>query len=195
MLMTLSLGLKRDLQVKDVREIITRLGELPAKFEKQLETIGALSPIVEKYSKYQNFFFLGRNILYGTAQECSLKLKELTYLHAECYSSGELKHGPLALINPNMPTVVMNLHSSLSEKTASNIKEVKARNGTVLGVITEGENREDLYDDVIEVPQCHPILTPFMPLIPMWSVAVGIAKKLGKDVDKPQNLAKSVTVE
>jgi|GEM_PF-687980 glucosamine--fructose-6-phosphate aminotransferase (isomerizing) len=94
-----------------------------------------------------------------------------------------------------MPTVVLNLRSSLSDKTASNIKEIKARNGTVLGIISEGENREDLYDDIIEVPHCHGVLTPFMPLIPMWSVAVGIAKKLGKDVDKPQNLAKSVTVE
>ena len=195
MLMTLSLGLKRDLQVKDVREIIKRLGELPEKFEKQLADIDKLKPIIEKYSAFENFFFLGRNILYGTAHECSLKLKELTYLHAECYSSGELKHGPLALVRPTMPTVVLNLHSSLKDKTASNIKEVKARNGLVLGVITEGENIADLYDDIIEVPTCHELLGPFLPLIPLWSVAVGIAKKLGKDVDKPQNLAKSVTVE
>ncbi len=195
MLMTLSLGLKRDLQVKDVREIIKRLGELPEKFEQQLANTEKLKPIIEKYSAFENFFFLWRNILYGTAHECSLKLKELTYLHAECYSSGELKHGPLALVRPTMPTVVLNLHSSLKDKTASNIKEVKARNGLVLGVITEGENIADLYDDIIEVPACHELLNPFLPLIPMWSVAVGIAKKLGKDVDKPQNLAKSVTVE
>lgn len=196
MLMSLSLGMKRDLQVKDAREIIRKMKEMPTKFHEQLMDAKKLNPIIEKYSKYQNFFFLGRNLLYGTAAECSLKLKELTYLHAECYSSGELKHGPLALIRPDIPSIVLNLKWVLRDKTASNIKEIKARNGTVLGVITTGdENRWDLYDDVIEVPTCHPLLSPFLPLIPLWLMAVGIAKKLGRDVDKPQNLAKSVTVE
>lgn len=87
MLMSLSLGLKRDLQMKEAREIIHKLGELPEKFEEQLRNTGKLVPIIEKYSQFTNFFFLGRNVLYGTASECSLKLKELTYLHAECYSS------------------------------------------------------------------------------------------------------------
>lgn len=107
--MALSLGLKRDLQVKDAREIIRHLAEMPWKFEEQLRDKHILKPIIEKYSKYQNFFFLGRNVLYGTAQECSLKLKELSSLHSEAYSTGELKHGPLALINPSMPSVVLNL--------------------------------------------------------------------------------------
>lgn len=196
MLMALSLGMKRDLQVKDAREIIRKMKEMPTKFHEQLMDAKKLNPIIEKYSKYENFFFLGRNLLYGTAAECSLKLKELTYIHAECYSSGELKHGPLALIRPDMPSIVLNLKWVLRDKTASNIKEIKARNGTVLGVITAGdENRWDLYDDVIEVPTCHPLLSPFLPLIPLWLMAIGIAKKLGRDVDKPQNLAKSVTVE
>lgn len=196
MLMALALGLKRDLQVKDAREIIRKMKELPTKFHDQLMAAKSLNPIVEKYSKYQNFFFLGRNLLYGTAAEASLKLKELTYLHAECYSSGELKHGPLALIRPEMPSIVLNLKGVLRDKTESNIKEIKARNGVVLGVVTAGEgHREDLYDDVIEVPSTHPLLSPFLPLIPLWLMAVGIAKKLGRDVDKPQNLAKSVTVE
>lgn len=195
-LMALSLGQKRDLQVKDVREIIRKMKEMPLKFEEQLQNAKKIIPIVEKYSKYQNFFFLGRNLLYGTAAECSLKLKELTYLHAECYSSGELKHGPLALISPEMPAIVLNLKWVLRDKTNSNIKEIKARSGVVLGVVTIwDEARSDLYDDVIEVPTSHPILSPFLPLIPLWLMAVGIAKKLGRDVDKPQNLAKSVTVE
>jgi glucosamine--fructose-6-phosphate aminotransferase (isomerizing) len=195
-LMAISLGLKRELQMKDARELIRHLGELPEKFQKQLNNKHLLAPIIEKYSAFTNFFFLGRNLLYGTAQECSLKLKELTYIHAECYSSGELKHGPLALINSKMPSVVLNLKGVLREKTNSNIKEIKARNGIVLGVVTEGEqHQKDLYDDVIEVPTCHPLLSPFFPVTPLWLVAVGIAKKLGRDIDKPQNLAKSVTVE
>ncbi len=195
-LMALSLGLKRNLQVKDAREIICHLSELPLKFAEELKNKNLLSPIIEKYSKYTNFFFLGRNLLYGTAQECSLKLKELTYLHAECYSSWELKHGPLALINPNMPSVVLNLGWVLRDKTTSNVKEIKARNGVVLGVVTKWDIAEKgLYDDRIEVPASHHLLSPFLPLIPLWLVAVGIAKKLGRDIDKPQNLAKSVTVE
>ncbi len=196
MLMALSLGLKRDLQVKDAREIIRKMKELPSKFHEELNDAKKLNPLIEKYAKYQNFFFLGRNLLYGTAAESSLKLKELSYLHSECYSSGELKHGPLALIRPDMPCIVLNLKWVLRDKTESNIKEIKARNGTVLWVITAGEeHRSDLYDDIIEVPTSHPLLSPFLPLIPMWLMAVGIAKKLGRDVDKPQNLAKSVTVE
>jgi glutamine---fructose-6-phosphate transaminase (isomerizing) len=195
-LMALSLGLKRDLQVKDAREIIRHLAEMPWKFEEQLRDKHILKPIIEKYSKYQNFFFLGRNVLYGTAQECSLKLKELSSLHSEAYSTGELKHGPLALIKSSMPCIVLNPKWVLREKTTSNVKEIKARNGVVLGVVTTGDDSEEwLYDDRIEVPTAHPLLTPFLPLIPLWLMSVGIAKKLGKDIDKPQNLAKSVTVE
>jgi glucosamine--fructose-6-phosphate aminotransferase (isomerizing) len=130
--MALSLGLRRELQSKDAREIISHLRDLPTKLQEQLTDAKKLNPLIEKYSKYNNFFYLGRNLLYGTAAECSLKLKELTYIHAECYSAGELKHGPLALVNPDMPTIVLNLAGVMSEKTASNIKEVKARNGIVL---------------------------------------------------------------
>jgi glutamine---fructose-6-phosphate transaminase (isomerizing) len=130
--MALSLGLRRELQSKDAREIISHLRDLPTKLQEQLTDAKKLNPLIEKYSKYDNFFYLGRNLLYGTAAECSLKLKELTYIHAECYSAGELKHGPLALVNPDMPTIVLNLAGVMSEKTASNIKEVKARNGIVL---------------------------------------------------------------
>ena len=194
--MAISLGLKRDLQVKDARELIRKIKELPSKFHDQLGDAKKLNPIIEKYSENYNFFFLGRNLLYGIAAECSLKLKELSALHSECYSSWELKHGPLALIRPDMPCIVLNLKGVLRDKTESNIKEIKARNGTVLGVITAGEeHRSDLYDNVIEVPTSHPLLSPFLPLIPLYLFSVGIAKKLGRDVDKPQNLAKSVTVE
>lgn len=172
-----------------------KLQELPEKLEYQLTQTQALTPIIKHYSQYKNFFILGRNVLYGIAAECSLKLKELSALHSEFYATGELKHGPLALVNPEMPCVVLNLKGVLREKTISNIKEIKARNGRVLGVVTVGDEYREIYDEVIEVPTIHPILSPFLPLIPMWSLAVGIAKELGRDVDKPQNLAKSVTVE
>lgn len=195
MTMSLSLWLSRDLQARDARDIVKHMSELPEKFSVQLAAAKEINPIIEKYAHYNNFFYLGRNILYGTAAECSLKLKELTYIHAECYSAWELKHGPLALIQPEMPTIVLNLKWVIRDKTASNIKEIRARNGRVLGVVTIGDDMDDLYDDRIEVPSSHPLLSPFLPLIPMWLFAVGIAKKLGKDVDKPQNLAKSVTVE
>lgn len=109
MTMALSLGLSRDLQARDARDIVKHMSELPDKFIAQLDGAASLNPIIEKYAHYKNFFYLGRNILYGTAAECSLKLKELTYLHAECYSAGELKHGPLALVQREMPTIVLNL--------------------------------------------------------------------------------------
>ena len=140
-------------------------------------------------------FFLWRNLVYWTACECSLKLKELSYVHAESYSTGELKHWPLALIWPNFPVVVINPKSIMREKTISNIKEIKARNGLVLWVITAWDTLKDIYDDIIEIPKTHPILTPFLPLIPLWMFSVDLAKNLKRDIDKPQNLAKSVTVE
>ncbi len=194
-LMALNFWSKRNLQMKEVRDLITKLWQLPNKLQIQLEHQDALEPIIEKYSKFKSYFFLWRNVLYWTACECSLKFKELTYLHAECYSTWELKHWPLALVWPDFPCIAINPKGVLRDKTISNIKEVRARNTTVLWVVTVWDITKDLYDDVIEVPKCHPLLTPFISLIPMWLLAVWVAKLLWKDVDKPQNLAKSVTVE
>lgn len=193
--MSISMWLNRDLQMKDAKAYIEKLEELPNKLEGQLEQKNKIKDLSKKYSKYNNFFYLGKNLLYGTACECSLKLKELSYVHAEAYSTGELKHGPLALINPDFPVIAINPKNELRDKNISNIKEIKARSGTVLGVITAGDTTKDIYDDVIEMPKSHNILTPFLPLIPLWLFAVHLAKELGKDIDKPQNLAKSVTVE
>ena len=136
-----------------------------------------------------------RYLVYGAASEASLKLKELSYIHSESYQTGELKHWPLALVWPNFPCIVINPKNVMREKTISNVKEIKARNGVVLWVITAWDTEKDIYDDVIEIPKCHKILTPFLPLIPLWIFAVEIAKELWRDIDKPQNLAKSVTVE
>lgn len=195
LLMSLSLWIKRNLQFSKAKKIIEDLWNLDKVLERQLGEEKNIQKLAKKYSHYKNFFFLWRNRLYGSACECSLKLKELSYIHAEAYSTGELKHGPLALISPDFPCIVINTKWDLREKTISNIKEIKARNGKVLWVITSGDDASDIYDDSIEVPEVNAILSPFLPLIPLWIFAVEIAKFLGKDIDKPQNLAKSVTVE
>ena len=195
LIMSLSMWLKRNLQVQESRNIIEKLWELDKKLEWLLEKQKYYKELADKYSKYSNFFFLWRNLVYWTACECSLKLKELSYIHAEAYSTWELKHGPLALVSSTFPCIVINPKSIIREKTISNIKEIKARNWTVLWVITAWDNIKDIYDDIIEIPKSHPILTPFLPLIPLWIFSVEIAKNLNRDIDKPQNLAKSVTVE
>ncbi len=195
LLMSLDMWLKRDLQVQESKNIIEKLWSLDKKLEWMLEQHNHIKKLADKYSKYSNFFYLWRNIVYWTACECSLKLKELSYIHAEAYSTWELKHWPLALISPNFPVIVINPKSIMREKTISNVKEIQARNGTILWIITAWDTTKDIYDDIIEMPKSHPILTPFLPLIPLWIFSVEIAKNLNRDIDKPQNLAKSVTVE
>lgn len=194
LLLALSLWIKRDLQIHQCKTIIEELWNLPDTFELQLQQANTYKEIAKKYAKYPSMFFLGRNILYPVAAEGSLKLKELSYIHSECYTTGELKHGPLALIDENTPSFVLNLKGIMQEKTISNVREIQARNGKVIGIITSGEDKS-LYDDVIEVPETSAIVSPFLPLVPIWIMSVEIAKILGRDVDKPQNLAKSVTVE
>ena len=195
LLISLWLWVKRDLQVQELKNIIEKLWELDKKLEWMLEQHKYIKALALKYSKYSNFFYLWRNLVYWTACECSLKLKELSYIHAEAYSTWELKHWPLALVGPNFPCVVINPKWIMREKTISNVKEISARNWTILWVITAWDSIKDIYDDIIEMPKSHPILTPFLPLIPLWIFSVEIAKNLNRDIDKPQNLAKSVTVE
>lgn len=195
LLMSLSMWLKRDLQVSEAKNIIEKLDELEEKLEWLLQNTKHYKKLADKYSKYNNFFYLWRNLVYWTACECSLKIKELSYVHAESYSTWELKHGPLALVWPNFPCIVINPKWINREKTISNIKEIKARDWVVLWVITAWDTTKDIYDDIIEIPKTHPILTPFLPLIPLWLFSVEVAKNLKRDIDKPQNLAKSVTVE
>ena len=195
LLMSLWIWVKRDLQVQESRNIIEKLWELDKKLEWMLEQHKYIKNLAYKYSKYSNFFYLWRNLVYWTACEASLKLKELSYIHAEAYSTWELKHWPLALVGPNFPIVVINPKGIMREKTISNIKEIQARNWTILWIITAWDTVKDIYDDIIEMPKSHPIITPFLPLIPLWIFAVEMAKSLNRDIDKPQNLAKSVTVE
>jgi glucosamine--fructose-6-phosphate aminotransferase (isomerizing) len=140
-------------------------------------------------------FILWRNLLFPAAWECSLKCKELSYIHTESYSTWELKHGPLALVWPKFPCIVLNPSSRFYNKNVSNIKEIRAREWIVLWIITEDKNDNDLHDDIIEIPRTKNLLSPFTSLVAMYLFSMYIAEDLWRDVDKPRNLAKSVTVE
>lgn len=194
-LMAVSMWLKRNLQFSRWIEIIEDLSKLKSIFKKELEKSKEIKKIAKKYSHLKNLFFLWRNLLYPIASEWSLKLKELSYIHSECYSSWEMKHWPLALVNSDFLCIFLNLKWVFEEKTNSNIKEVKARNWIVLWIITKWEADNELYDDTIEIPEVDRIISPFVALIPVWLYALHTATDLWRDVDKPQNLAKSVTVE
>ncbi len=194
-LMAISMWLNRNLQYIKWKEIISELAKLKWIFEKELKQTKEIKKLAKKYSKTKSLFFLWRNLLYPIAQEGSLKLKELSYIHSEAYSSWEMKHWPLALVNKDFLCIFLNLKWVFQEKTNSNIKEVKARNWIVLWVITKWENDEELYDDIIEVPEVDKLISPFVCLLPVWLFALHTATDLWRDVDKPQNLAKSVTVE
>jgi glucosamine--fructose-6-phosphate aminotransferase (isomerizing) len=195
LIMALSLGLKRNLQHSVARGIIDELWTLKDKLNMILLNSPKIKLISKKYSNYQSMFFLWRNLLYPVASEWSLKCKELSYVHIEAYSTWELKHWPLALVWPDFPCVVFNTRSSFYHKTVSNIKEIKARHGNVLWFITKWEYNSELYDEVIELPETSEILSPFTSLLALDLFALYLAEDLWRDVDKPQNLAKSVTVE
>ncbi|MCH8986618.1 SIS domain-containing protein, partial [Patescibacteria group bacterium] len=152
--------------------------------------------IAHLFGETKDVIFLGRGINYPIALEGALKLKEISYIHAEGYSAGEMKHGPIALIDENFPTVVIAPTDSVYEKMISNIQQVKARKGPVVAIATEG-NKEiaELVDDVLYIPKTLEMLTPILSVIPLQLFAYYIAVANGLDPDKPRNLAKSVTVE
>lgn len=195
LVMSLYLWNKRNLQHSVSRWLIEDLKVLKDKINIVLMQAPKIKIIAKKYSSYKNFFYLWRNILYPVASECSLKLKELSYLHSESYSTWELKHWPLALVWPDFPTVVFNTKWSFYHKTVSNIKEIKARNWTVLWIVTAWDNDPELYDDIIELPETSEIMSVFTSKVAMYLFSLYVAEELWRDIDKPQNLAKSVTVE
>jgi glucosamine--fructose-6-phosphate aminotransferase (isomerizing) len=181
----------------EAAELIAGLKELPAQaavvLEHQEEAIKAAAA---KVSRHEDVFFIGRNLDYAVALEGQLKLKEISYIHAEAYAAGELKHGTLALITKNVPVIALNTQPDLSEKTISNIQEVRAREATVLGVALEGDEETKHHcDEVFYLPQTHKLLTPVLSVLPLQMLAYYAATARGADVDKPRNLAKSVTVE
>ena len=169
---------------------------IPAAIGEALQLEPSLRGLAERYEEYEDFLFLGRGLAYVMAMEGALKLKEVSYIHAEGYAAGEMKHGPIALIDANMPTVAFALEDDLHDKMRSNVEQVKARGGLVIAVVTEGDASLDhLADDVIALPRVAPALSPLVAVVPMQLLAYHIAVRRGCDVDQPRNLAKSVTVE
>ncbi len=176
--------------------IIERLQELPAHVARALETNDVVQRIAAKYCHCNNFLYLGRQYNFPAALEGALKLKEISYIHAEGYPAAEMKHGPIALVDEHTPSVVLIPHGAVYDKVMSNLEEIKARGGPVIAVVCEGDTRvADLADDVLEVPAVDDFLQPVVAIIPLQLLAYHIAVLRGCDIDKPRNLAKSVTVE
>jgi glucosamine--fructose-6-phosphate aminotransferase (isomerizing) len=195
-LLTLFLGRQRAMSLVMGQRIANEIKKLPALIKEVLKTDSLIREMAEKYLKYENFLYLGRKYNLPVAFEGALKIKEISYVHAEGLGAGEMKHGPLAMIDQNFPSVVVIPKDSVYEKNISNIQELKARGGPVLAIATKGDKEmAKLADDVIYIPKTLEMLTPVLSVIPLQLFAYyfGVAK--GLDVDKPRNLAKSVTVE
>ena len=176
--------------------IVRELGQIPAKIERVLGEDKRISDFAKIFSYAQNFIYLGRGYNFPVALEGALKLKEISYIHAEGYPAAEMKHGPIALISQEMPVVVVAPRCGTYEKVVSNIQEIKARKGRVIAVVTEGDELvRKIADYCIEVPATEECLTPLLTVIPLQLLAYHIAVVKGCDVDQPRNLAKSVTVE
>ena len=176
--------------------IVRELGQIPDKIERMLGQNKRISDFAKTFTYAQNFIYLGRGYNYPVAMEGALKLKEISYIHAEGYPAAEMKHGPIALISQEMPVVVVAPHCGTYEKVVSNIQEIKARKGRVIAVVTEGDELvSKIADYTIEVPETEECLTPLLTVIPLQLLAYHIAVVKGCDVDQPRNLAKSVTVE
>ncbi len=176
--------------------IIERLQELPQHVQRALQTDDVVKRVAAKYCHANNFLYLGRQYNFPTALEGALKLKEISYIHAEGYPAAEMKHGPIALVDEHTPSVVLIPQGFVYDKVMSNLEEIKARGGPVIAVVGEGDTRvADLADDVIEVPTVDDFVQPIVTIIPLQLLAYHIAVLRGCDVDKPRNLAKSVTVE
>ena len=196
-LLAIDLGRKRGcLLEKEGRELIHELILLPKRIEELLRHEERIVAIAKRYFRHRDFLFLGRGIQYPVALEGALKLKEISYIHAEGYGAGEMKHGPLAMIDPDFPCMVIAPSDSMYQKVISNIQEIKARNGKVIAIATQG-NKEiaDLADDVIYIPETLEALAPMLTVLPLHLFAYYAGIMRGNDVDKPRNLAKSVTVE
>jgi glucosamine--fructose-6-phosphate aminotransferase (isomerizing) len=195
-LFTLHMARMRDMSRSEGGRFLDALASVPEKIKVALGQRDRIQAIAKKYSRRGDFLFLGRGLLYPIALEGALKLKEISYIHAEGYAAGEIKHGPIALVCPEVPSVFLVPDDNLREKVISNIKEVKARGGPVIAVGVEGDAElEALVDDFIPLPRMDSRFYPFTMVVPLQLFAYFCALELGRDVDQPRNLAKSVTVE
>ena len=195
-LMALLLGRHQNLSLTEGVEAIRALQALPEQMRTVLFQANHIEAIAEQYFSCGNWLFLGRKYNYPIAMEGALKLKEISYIHAEGYPAGEMKHGPIALINPDMPTVAIVPRDDMYEKMISNIQEIKSRRGPVIAIATQGDEKiREIADEVIEIPSTLQYLNPILSVVPCQLLAYYCASFLGRDIDKPRNLAKSVTVE
>ena len=195
-MLSLYFGRLRHLSFHAGMRIIEELQALPDKVEQALQINAEVKRIAEKYADCNNFLYLGRQFNFPTALEGALKLKEISYIHAEGYPAAEMKHGPIALVDGNTPSVFILPQGHVYDKVIANIQEIKARGGPVIAVVDDGDTEvERLADDVIHVPAVEEFLQPIVTIIPLQLLAYHIAVARGCDVDKPRNLAKSVTVE
>ena len=195
-MVALYLGRLRDLSFTDGTKIVKALKALPDQVREVLKQNEKIEAIAKKYAHYEDCLFLGRQLMFPIALEGALKLKEISYIHAEGYPAAEMKHGPIALISEECPSVFLTTSGEIFKKSLANIQEVKARKGKVICVASQDcELPEDLIDEIIRVPECHEIIQPILMSIPVQLLSYHIALQRGCDVDKPRNLAKSVTVE
>ena len=195
-LFTLKLARKRDLSVVRGREIAQAMHDLPAQIQQVLDHAQDIEDIAEEFKRASNFLYLGRGYNFPAALEGALKLKEISYIHAEGYPAAEMKHGPIALIDEMMPVVFVAPHDAVFDKVVSNIQEVKARKGKTIVLTSRDEpSLAGMIDYEIRIPETIDMLTPILAAIPLQLLAYYIAVKRGSDVDQPRNLAKSVTVE
>lgn len=195
-MVALYLGRIRDMSFSEGQAFVKALKEVPAQVKQILAQAEAIEAIALKYKDAKDFLFLGRQNLFPIALEGALKLKEISYIHAEGYPAAEMKHGPIALISPECPSLFLVPQEEAFQKTLSNIQEVKARKGPVIAIVNEGMDfPRELVDDLITIPACHPAVQPILATIPLQLLSYTIARARGCDVDKPRNLAKSVTVE
>ncbi|MDP5080081.1 MAG: glutamine--fructose-6-phosphate transaminase (isomerizing) [Opitutales bacterium] len=195
-MVALYLGRLRDLSYGDGVDIVKALKELPDQVREVLKQTDHIAAIAKKYAKYEDCLFLGRQLMFPIALEGALKLKEISYIHAEGYPAAEMKHGPIALICEDCPSVFLATSGEIFHKSLANVQEVKARKGKVICIATEDcDIPEGLVDDTILVPECHEIVKPILMSIPVQLLSYYVALERGCDVDKPRNLAKSVTVE
>ncbi len=194
--LALMLGRARNISVTEGRTIVRAMREIPDQIAQILAKNDEIAEIARRFAKHSNFLYLGRGYHFPVALEGALKLKEISYIHAEGYPAAEMKHGPIALIDENMPIVVIAPHDAFLKKILSNMEELKTRGGRIIAVTSQGDDQVSrMADAVIEIPRTLPHLTPILSVVPLQLLAYHIAVERGCHVDQPRNLAKSVTVE